>query len=122
MATPPNHSERIARSLRSLEGLSVGDAFGDRFFTSPHLVQGLIEARALPAGRWSITDDSVMALSVVDVLTEHGDVDQDRLAELFGARCENRVDLQGSLFGSELPPVRDVKEDSLTCLRAPACT
>lgn len=82
----PTDSARLARACRSLEGLSVGDAFGDRFFTSPHTVEHLIEIRALPAGPWPFTDDTAMALSVVDVLAEKGSIDRDLLARLFAAR------------------------------------
>ena len=77
---------RLARALRSLDGLSVGDAFGDRFFTSPQTVEMMIEARALPAGPWLFTDDTVMAISVVDVLAELSAIDRDLLASLFAAR------------------------------------
>jgi len=83
---PPDPRGRLARAQRSLEGLSVGDAFGDRFFTSPHTVEHWIEQRALPAGRWPITDDSVMAISIVDVLAARGLIECDLLAALFGAR------------------------------------
>lgn len=77
---------RRARARQSLEGLSVGDAFGERFFGSPHIVERLIESRAIAAGPWGYTDDTVMALSVVDVLEDCAQIDQDRLADLFAAR------------------------------------
>jgi ADP-ribosylglycohydrolase len=86
MIPTPDPRGRLARALRSLEGLSVGDAFGDRFFTSPHLVEHLIEQRALPAGIWPFTDDTVMTLSIVDVLAGQGAIECDLLAALFGAR------------------------------------
>lgn len=86
MTTTPDPKGRLRRALRSLEGLSVGDAFGDRFFTTPHTVEQWIEQRALPAGRWPITDDTVMAISIVDVLTDEGLIECDRLAAFFGAR------------------------------------
>ena len=73
MSTTPDPKGRLHRALRSLEGLSFGDAFGDRFFTTPHTVEHWIEQRALPAGRWAITDDTVMAISIVDILSERGD-------------------------------------------------
>lgn len=78
--------QRLARARQSLEGLSVGDAFGERFFTSPHIVERLIELRALASGPWQYTDDTVMALSVVDVLEDCGEIDRDRLADFFAAR------------------------------------
>jgi ADP-ribosylglycohydrolase len=81
-----DHHDRLRLALRSLEGLSVGDAFGDRFFTTPHTVERWIELRAIPAGPWPITDDTVMALSIVDVLSDRGFIDRGLLAAFFGAR------------------------------------
>jgi hypothetical protein len=82
-ATP---EERLARARASLRGLSVGDAFGERFFTNPRTVEQLIESRAVPAPPWSYTDDTVMAISIVDVLADLGSIDGDRLADYFAAR------------------------------------
>jgi len=79
-------SLRLANAQRSLAGTSVGDAFGERFFTSPQMVERLIELRALAPAPWQFTDDTIMTVSVVDVLAERGEIDQDRLAALFGAR------------------------------------
>ena len=76
----------MQRARASLEGLSVGDAFGERFFVSPSTVERLIAERALPNGPWFCTDDTVMALSVVDVLEQHGRIEQDSLATLFARR------------------------------------
>lgn len=75
--------DAIQRALLSLEGLSVGDAFGEKFFHRP--VQTIRE-RALPQGSWRWTDDTHMSLSVVETLMWHGRIDQDRLAELFAQR------------------------------------
>jgi ADP-ribosylglycohydrolase len=83
---PNDHPQRLDRATRSLDGLSVGDAFGERFFGTPGVVEQLIEQRALPAEPWRITDDSMMALSIVEVLAEHGELCRDSLAELFGRR------------------------------------
>jgi ADP-ribosylglycohydrolase len=83
---PTSHEERLDHARRSLDGLSVGDAFGQRFFTNPQTVERLIALRALPSPPWALTDDSVMAISVVDVLADHRGIDRDRLARLFGAR------------------------------------
>jgi ADP-ribosylglycohydrolase len=84
--TTPSHEERLLRARTSLRGLSVGDAFGERFFMNPHTVEYLIENRAIPAPPWSFTDDTVMAISIVDVLDDKGLIDRDLLAGLFGAR------------------------------------
>jgi ADP-ribosylglycohydrolase len=76
--------ERLARAHCSLEGLSVGDAFGERFFVNPASLQLLIGNRALPAAPWRFTDDTQMALSLVESLGQYGEVNQDHLAKSFG--------------------------------------
>jgi ADP-ribosylglycohydrolase len=81
-----DHHERLRRARRSLAGLSVGDAFGERFFVRPQLVAGLIAQRALPPAPWRYTDDTVMALAIAEILEEHGTVDQDALAARFAAK------------------------------------
>jgi ADP-ribosylglycohydrolase len=86
MTNSHEHSKRIARMRVSLEGLSVGDAFGERFFLHPNVVESLIEDRAMPRSPWPCTDDTVMALSIVDVLEEHGEIQQDKLATYFASR------------------------------------
>ena len=83
MSRPDTADERLARAALSLEGLSVGDAFGERFFVDPYSVNDLIEARTLPTAPWLYTDDTEMALSLVSVLRQSGEMDQDRLARSF---------------------------------------
>lgn len=78
----------LQRARQSLEGLSVGDAFGERFFAidGPFLGDVLRE-RALPRPPpWRYTDDTVMALSIYEVLAAHGRIDQGALAAAFARR------------------------------------
>ena len=75
------HAERLARAVLSLEGLSVGDAFGERFFSCS--VEEMTPQRLAPPGPWPYTDDTEMALSVVSALRQSGEIDQDRLARSF---------------------------------------
>lgn len=77
---------RSERARRSLEGLSVGDAFGERFFCDAADVSaaGRRVPRANPP--WVVTDDTVMALSIVEVLETHGQIEQDPLATAFARR------------------------------------
>jgi ADP-ribosylglycohydrolase len=75
-------SARLSRALLSLEGLSVGDAFGELFF-SPHVFESPGEP---PPPPWWYTDDTVMAISLVENLARHGRVEQDELARAFAAR------------------------------------
>ncbi len=76
----------MARARLALDGLSAGDAFGERFFGSPERIEPLLAARAFPPGPWRWTDDTAMALSVVDVLDAHGGINRDALARAFAAR------------------------------------
>ncbi len=81
---------RLERAFLSLDGLSVGDAFGQRFFyefdrpdwlMTPEEATRLIASRTLPPPPWCFTDDTVMASGVLRVLAKHGHVDQDVLAQ-----------------------------------------
>jgi ADP-ribosylglycohydrolase len=74
----------MARARQALDGLSIGDAFGQRFFHPQ--AEALIERRALPAAPWHYTDDTVMALAIVEVLGACGHIDQDSLARSFARR------------------------------------
>lgn len=79
-------STDLSKALQSLEGLSIGDAFGELFFTiSPHHTLPW----NLPKHVWRWTDDTHMALSIVEVLKTYGHIDQDALAHAFARRyCE----------------------------------
>jgi ADP-ribosylglycohydrolase len=84
--TTATHSVRLQRARASLDGLATGDAFGEQFFRSADHARQLIATRTLPTAPWRYTDDTAMALSIVNVLAERGAIDQDRLARLFGER------------------------------------
>jgi ADP-ribosylglycohydrolase len=84
MTLPTDHSARMDRALLSLDGISVGDAFGEHFFTP--LAQFLIGQRAIPFPRWRYTDDTEMALGIVEVLQRHGRIDREDLAHTFARR------------------------------------
>jgi ADP-ribosylglycohydrolase len=73
----------LARALASLDGLSVGDAFGEGFMGRRDAIERRQASTAVP---WRWTDDTAMALSIVDELAVRGDVDPDALAERFAAR------------------------------------
>jgi ADP-ribosylglycohydrolase len=77
----------------SLLGLAVGDAFGSMLDSyGPELARRAalrLISRKLP---WHWTDDTAMAISVVEVLEQHGTVDPDALAQLFAARFQREPD------------------------------
>jgi ADP-ribosylglycohydrolase len=62
----------------------VGDAFGERFFWVHDLRD--ISVRKLPVAPWHYTDDTAMALSIVETLGQHGRIDCDALARRFAQR------------------------------------
>ena len=74
----------LARALRSLDGLSVGDAFGEACLVDTRTLLARLAHRWLPDPRWAFSDDTIMAISVVEILEEHGGIDQDALARRFG--------------------------------------
>jgi ADP-ribosylglycohydrolase len=78
---------RMDRALLVLEGLSVGDAFGQCFFSPNEFVtRGRIDNEDLPPAPWHYTDDTEMAISIVENLHQHGRIHQDELAEAFANR------------------------------------
>lgn len=76
--------ERLARAKTSLAGLSVGDAFGQRFFHQ--FGDDWVQSGRTPPAPWPYTDDTEMALAVFDVLAAYGRIDQDALAAAFARR------------------------------------
>lgn len=78
-----------ARALESLDGLATGDAFGERFFGPVESVLARIARREVPLTEWPYTDDTEMALSIVRVLLDHQQVEQDLLARLFATRMDS---------------------------------
>lgn len=76
--------ERKQRLLHSLAGVAVGDAFGRLFAqTDPAELQ---RRRSLPDGPWPWTDDTAMAISVVECLLDRTAIDGDLLCEKFVGR------------------------------------
>ena len=82
------HATRMRRAAESLEGLSCGDAFGERFFLADAIAQSLIQERAVLAPPWFFTDDTVMALSILETLAEHREITPDALAISFTGRYD----------------------------------
>jgi ADP-ribosylglycohydrolase len=80
---PLDHESRMQRALLSLDGLSVGDSFGERFFGNPIITDLRIEHRDPPQPPWPFTDDTTMALSIVRCLRRYGHIDRDALAAAF---------------------------------------
>lgn len=88
MVTELSLQDPVERARCSLEGLSVGDSFGETFFVNPDLVEGLIAERALATRTWNYTDDTLMAMSVFSLLRQVGSIDQPTLARSFSEHYE----------------------------------
>ena len=86
MSLPLDHASRMERTLLALDGLSIGDAFGERFFGDPDRIARCIENRIVPKAPWETTDDTAMALGVVEVIRDCGTIVQDKLAGVFARR------------------------------------
>ncbi|MEU8701280.1 ADP-ribosylglycohydrolase family protein [Streptomyces sp. NPDC048680] len=86
MASTTVEADRAA-ARRSLEGLALGDAFGERWFPlfrEPRQAYNEVRARRMPSEpRWNWTDDTALARALQRALDERGEVEQDRLALLF---------------------------------------
>jgi ADP-ribosylglycohydrolase len=78
--------ETRARAADSLRGLALGDGFGERWFhRGNHEAIEMIRARQLPAeSPWYWTDDTALALTIVHLLCQLGEIDTSSLAGMFG--------------------------------------
>jgi len=86
MTKPIDHDARMTRARLSLDGLATGDAFGECFFYFDDDINPRIRERVIPAGLWRYTDDTVMALAIVEILADCGAIDQDALARRFAEK------------------------------------
>ncbi len=82
MSLASDPAARLARARASLDGLSVGDALGEALMSSPTA----IAYRQAPQRRWPWTDDTAMALAIVEALTARETIDPADLAARFVAR------------------------------------
>jgi ADP-ribosylglycohydrolase len=91
----PDTQQKVERARLSLEGLSVGDCFGETFFPGfagfqdkTMSLEDLIEKREPAITDWFWTDDSQMAFSVFKNLKTFGEIEQYALAQSFAERYE----------------------------------
>jgi ADP-ribosylglycohydrolase len=79
----------VARARCSLLGVAVGDAFGEGMCGHPAQVELRVAKRLIPMRRpWRWTDDTAMAISVVETLERCGTIEQDVLAAAFARRFQ----------------------------------
>ncbi|MEO8352257.1 MAG: ADP-ribosylglycohydrolase family protein [Chthoniobacteraceae bacterium] len=85
MKLPDNHVDRLERARLSLEGLAIGDAFGEMLAYNCASARQRVE-HGLMGGPWFHTDDTEMALSIFEVLQSHGRIEPNELALRFAER------------------------------------
>jgi ADP-ribosylglycohydrolase len=83
-----DHERRLDRARLALDGLSVGDGFGQQFF-AVGMRGTCLASRQPPPGRWRVTDDTEMAISIFETLADRREIDQALLASRFGSRFLN---------------------------------
>ena len=83
-----DHDERLQRAMLSLDGLSVGDAFGQMLSTRARSARSIVEQDGLPSGPWWHTDDTQMAMAIVEELADHNQISADSLAWRFVRRYQ----------------------------------
>lgn len=99
---PADHDERMQRAFLSLEGLAIADAVGEMLAYRHYQAPSIIE-KGLPAGPWFRTDDSEMAISIVEGLKLYGFIHQDALARRFAWHHEREPDRgYGSMTRAQL--------------------
>ncbi len=72
--------------MTSLDGLSVGDAFGQLLSTNARSVRRILESGGLPGPRWWHTDDTQMAMAIVEELAFNRGIIPVSLAHRFAMR------------------------------------
>ncbi len=82
----------LARAKECLEGLSVGDAVGEALSYQSYRCRDLVDFSAFRPGTLRFTDDTEMALAIVETLERLGGIDDDVLAWAYAKRYRNDPD------------------------------
>jgi len=86
------HDARFELALEVLDGLSVGDALGEALSYQCYRVRQLLDFSVFADASVRYTDDTEMALALVDVLRSSRAIDEDLLAWRFAARFQHDPD------------------------------
>ena len=80
--------DRIRYAKRALDGIALGDCFGQTFFVPEEIACQRIQDREILKSPWHFTDDTVMAIGIYRILERYGEINQDELAKVFAANYE----------------------------------
>ena len=83
--------ERLSLAHTVLEGLATGDAFGEMYAYGHENVRRRVE-QGVPAGPWWWTDDTAMALGVVECLQRGGKIEEEMLGWIFSRNYKREPD------------------------------
>lgn len=75
-----DHAERLASARESLEGLSVGDAIGEALSYRFYEARENCDFSAFRDGTVRYTDDTEMAIAIVETLSSTRTIEEDLLA------------------------------------------
>ncbi|MDE7476867.1 MAG: ADP-ribosylglycohydrolase family protein [Lachnospiraceae bacterium] len=75
--------DRLKYAKRALDGIALGDCFGQTFFVPDEIARQRIKDREILNAPWHFTDDTVMAIGIYHILEKYGKIDQDELAKVF---------------------------------------
>lgn len=100
--------DRIKYAKRALDGIALGDCFGQTFFVPDETACQRIKDREILEGPWHFTDDTVMAIGIYRTLEKYGKIEQDELAKVF---AENyALDWHRGYGGTAHSILRDIGE------------
>ena len=88
MSTSDSKDDQKARAMVSLDGLSVGDAFGQLLSACARSARDIVKGKQLPLGPWWHTDDTQMAMAIVEELVANGEIVPDSLGGRFAKRFQ----------------------------------
>lgn len=75
--------DRIKYAKRALDGIALGDCFGQSFFMPDETARQRIKNREILNEPWYFTDDTVMAIGIFQILEKYGEINQGALAKVF---------------------------------------
>lgn len=102
------HKDRIKYAKIALDGIALGDCFGETFFMPDDMARQRIKAREILNEPWSFTDDTVMAIGIYRILEKYGKIEQDELAKVFADNYA--LDWHRGYGGTAHSILRSIKE------------
>ena len=84
---------RLDLAYQSLQGLAIGDTFGENFWGKEDEILQHIQNRHIPIehNHWGFTDDTVMGIAVYRTLERYGEIEQTILAQYFAENYQKDI-------------------------------